>query len=177
MKLLGLAAIAALLAACSDAERRDVSYNRSDVREEQRSIEKSAEAQKEQIDAQARFDKERIEAESEASKKILEAEREKAAALNRAEDRRADATADINDDILNEPAGAEVKVRADNDGDFRFRSSLGLKDNKDVTVHLENGVATLKGHVRTHAEKADIEAKAKAFPGVSRVDNRLTVRD
>lgn len=175
MKVFAVLMGAALLTtACSDSNRSDLAYDRRDVRDDQRSIDATVEERKEIIDANARYEKERLEAEAAAQKKILEAEREKAAALNRASDRRADEVEDINDD----PAGAELRVRGDwdDDDDIRLRSSLDLDNNRDVTVNMSGGTLTLRGTVNSQAQKIDMEARAKSFPGVTRVDNQLRVR-
>src|SRR5688572_29364513 len=136
MKAFILLIAGAALVGCSDHNRRDLSYDRTDRRDvvaDQRTIERTAEAQKDQVEADARFEKARIEAEADAAKKMLATEREKEAALNRAGERRADATANID---VSEPAGATLRVRTDTDNELRFRSSLGLTDKTDVTVHL-----------------------------------------
>jgi hypothetical protein len=46
---------------------------------------------------------------------------------------------------------------------------------KNVKVIVQNGVVTLRGPVASLAEKASVEAKAKAISGVVRVDNQLDV--
>ncbi len=45
------------------------------------------------------------------------------------------------------------------------------------TITVDEGVVTLRGQVDTTAEKQDIESKARSIPGVSRVDNELTVKN
>lgn len=174
MKIFAVLLGAALLTtACSENNRTDVSYDRKDLGDEKQSIDASVEEQKETIDANAQFQKERLEAQAEAQKKIMEAEREKAAALENAAERRANATEEIN-----EPAGAELNARGDldNDSELRLRSSLDIDDNRDVSLHMENGLLTLRGVVNSQEEKTDLEARAKAFPGVERVSNQLRVR-
>lgn len=51
--------------------------------------------------------------------------------------------------------------------------SMAAKNAKVITA---NGVTTLQGNVDSDAEKAAVEAKAKAVAGVTRVDNQLTVK-
>lgn len=46
---------------------------------------------------------------------------------------------------------------------------------QNVKVITNDGVVTLRGPVASAKEKAAIEAKAKAAPGVTRVDNQLEV--
>jgi hyperosmotically inducible protein len=59
------------------------------------------------------------------------------------------------------------------------RAVVGADDlsaNADnVKIITSAGVVTLRGPVATDAEKASIEAKAKAVAGVTRVDNQLEV--
>ena len=45
----------------------------------------------------------------------------------------------------------------------------------NVKIISINGTVTLRGPVRSEAEKASIEAKAKQVAGVSAVDNQLTI--
>jgi len=51
--------------------------------------------------------------------------------------------------------------------------SLGAKNIKIITV---GGKVTLRGAVKSDAEKTTIESKAKSAPGVSDVDNQLEVK-
>jgi osmotically-inducible protein OsmY len=46
---------------------------------------------------------------------------------------------------------------------------------KNLKVITENGVITLRGPVKTEAEKRAIEAKARAVAGNNRVDNQIEV--
>jgi osmotically-inducible protein OsmY len=45
----------------------------------------------------------------------------------------------------------------------------------NVKIITANGIVTLRGPVKSAAEKASIEAKAKRAAGVSRVDNQLEI--
>lgn len=47
---------------------------------------------------------------------------------------------------------------------------------KNVDVITKDGMTTLKGNVKTDAEKASVEAKAKAVAGVKSVTNELEVK-
>ena len=49
-------------------------------------------------------------------------------------------------------------------------------DAKNVKIVTTGGKVTLKGVVKTEDEKTTIESKAKATPGVTSVDNQLTVK-
>jgi osmotically-inducible protein OsmY len=43
-------------------------------------------------------------------------------------------------------------------------------------VEVKDGAVTLKGSVRTWAERRDAEQAASFAPGVTAVDNRITIR-
>jgi osmotically-inducible protein OsmY len=53
------------------------------------------------------------------------------------------------------------------------RSTAG--DAARVDVEIEGGTVTLRGHVRSWAERRDVEHAAWAAPGVTRVDDRIAV--
>ena len=55
----------------------------------------------------------------------------------------------------------------------RERSQQGAA----VDVTVENGVATVHGHVDNAQQKRDIESKLKTVPGIKSVDNQLNVRN
>lgn len=48
-------------------------------------------------------------------------------------------------------------------------------DAKNVKIITANGTVTLRGPVKTAAEKMNIESKAKAAAGSNRVDNQIDV--
>ena len=48
-------------------------------------------------------------------------------------------------------------------------------DAKNVKIVTGNGAITLRGPVKTEAERKTIEAKAQQFAGTNRVENRLEV--
>lgn len=47
---------------------------------------------------------------------------------------------------------------------------------KNITVTIDKGVVTLSGTVSSNEEKQNMEAKAKAVAGVSRVENKIEVK-
>ena len=48
-------------------------------------------------------------------------------------------------------------------------------EGSDIDVDTNGGVVTLKGTVRSFAERRDVERAAWAAPGVTRVDDRIIV--
>jgi osmotically-inducible protein OsmY len=48
---------------------------------------------------------------------------------------------------------------------------------KAIQVSVSAGTVTLKGNVKTEAEKSQAETAAKAVPGVTKVDNQLQVKE
>jgi hyperosmotically inducible periplasmic protein len=48
-------------------------------------------------------------------------------------------------------------------------------DAKNVKIMTSNGVVTLRGPVKSEAERSSIEAKANQFAGSNRVDDRLDI--
>jgi osmotically-inducible protein OsmY len=55
-----------------------------------------------------------------------------------------------------------------------FRRSAEIDANR-VTIETSNGTVTLKGTVRSCAERQEAERAAWAAPGVTKVENRITV--
>lgn len=69
---------------------------------------------------------------------------------------------------------------ADLDTTQQIRKAMMADDSlsttaKNVKVITENGVITLRGPVKTEAEKKAIEAKARSVAGNNRVDNQIDV--
>jgi len=78
-----------------------------------------------------------------------------------------------------EPNLADAVEEAPEDAPLgrEVRKTLGRAhiDAADLRVAVRAGHVTLLGSVRNSLEKAQIEARARAIPGVSDVTNRLTV--
>ena len=85
--------------------------------------------------------------------------------------------------VLNEVTvkGADTKIADDMDGGIRAHlkdvvdADQVLRD-RDINFDVNNGVVTVKGEVRTAAEKARVTDFVKATPGVKDVANSLEVK-
>ena len=71
---------------------------------------------------------------------------------------------------LAEPAPADVKERIE-----RALVRNAETDAARITVTVREHVATLKGTVRSYAERRAAEASARSAPGIAEVNNRLLV--
>ena len=85
--------------------------------------------------------------------------------------------------VLNEVTvkGADTKIADDLDGGIRVR----LKDtvnaepmlrDRDIDFDVNNGVVTVKGEVRSAAEKAKVSEIVRATPGVRDMANSLEIK-
>ncbi|MEO5802378.1 MAG: BON domain-containing protein [Verrucomicrobiota bacterium] len=161
------------------------------LNQEKKGIEQSADQAQDQISAQAKAEKERIEAQADAQQAQIDAQKKQVEAQAAA------AKAEVNaQEKINEAAGAapvvESKLTAQDQGTsdadrkivMEIRQSVVTQQTptdlslvaKNVTIITKDGVVTLKGSVKTEAEKADLEARAKAVSGVKSVDNKLEVK-
>ncbi|MGE3955763.1 MAG: BON domain-containing protein [Vicinamibacterales bacterium] len=85
--------------------------------------------------------------------------------------------------VLNELTINEVNETTADDMDGRIRSDLGdmidrdqvLRD-RDINFDVSNGVVTVKGEVRTTAEKNKVSDLVKAAPGVKDFANALEIK-
>lgn len=71
---------------------------------------------------------------------------------------------------LAEPAPADVKERIE-----RALVRNAETDAARITVTVREHIATLKGTVRSYAERRAAEASARSAPGIAEVNNRLLV--
>jgi osmotically-inducible protein OsmY len=163
---------------------------------EKREIRKSASNAKDQIDAQAKAEKERIDAEAKAAQARIDAERAQANA--QAKENRSSIEAERQN--IQEAAGAATsKIKAEgqtsetsttttrtSDADQRLvqqvETALGggtdanAEGGRNIQVTASGGTVTLKGAVKSDAEKTRVESAAKSVPGVTRVDNQIEVK-
>lgn len=72
-------------------------------------------------------------------------------------------------------SGPDVEISAQVRRAILADSSMSV-NGENVKIITSSGVVTLRGPVATDAERAAIEAKAKAVAGVTRVDNQLEVK-
>ncbi len=84
-------------------------------------------------------------------------------------------------DMSTKTPGDQGNNQADIDTTAAIRKEMMKDDSlsteaKNVKVITEKGVITLRGSVKSQAEKDSIEAKAKAAAGSQRVDNMLEVK-
>jgi len=85
--------------------------------------------------------------------------------------------------VLNELTVDNVNEKTADDMDGRIRSTLKdmldrdqtLRD-RDVNFDVNNGVVTVKGEVRTTAEKTKVSDLVKAAPGVKDFANALEIK-
>jgi osmotically-inducible protein OsmY len=79
-------------------------------------------------------------------------------------------------------AGDQAQNKQDLEIAANIRKAVVSDDSLSVNAHnvkiiTSNGVATLRGPVKSPQEKAAIEAKAKGVAGVSSVNNMLQIED
>jgi osmotically-inducible protein OsmY len=85
--------------------------------------------------------------------------------------------------VLNELTVANVNDKTADDMDGRIRSELKdmvdkdqvLRD-RDINFDVNNGVVTVKGEVRTPAEKSKVSELVKSAPGVKDFANALEIK-
>ena len=77
--------------------------------------------------------------------------------------------------------GPDTKIADDMDGGIRAHlkdvvdADQALRD-RDINFDVNNGMVTIKGEVRTAAEKAQVTNLVKDTPGVKDVANSLEVK-
>lgn len=77
--------------------------------------------------------------------------------------------------------GMDEKSASDEDALIRdtLKSDLGkdqVLQDRDISFDVNNGVVTVKGNVRTPAEKEKVTQMVKAVPGVKQMANELEVK-
>ena len=103
-------------------------------------------------------------------------ERERAAAV-------AETAVGTSGRVLNELTVADVNEKTADDMDGRIRTDLNdmidrdqvLRD-RDIDFDVNNGVVTVKGEVRTTAEKTKVSDLVKGAPGVKEFANALEIK-
>ncbi len=76
------------------------------------------------------------------------------------------------------------QLQASQDIDITANIRRAIMNDKAMSINAQNckiitektGLVTLRGVVNSQAEKDSIEAKAKAVPGVAKIDNQLEVK-
>lgn len=160
-------------------------------------ISDAAKAEKERIDADAKAAKANLEAQlkktdadAKAAKENVEASSEKikesagaaatATATNAASAATSASQIGANDGLMPQD---QATTDADRATVKSIRQSLSggtgqtqAVSASDLAISCDNGTVTLKGTVKSDAEKADLESKAKAASGVKSVNNQLEVK-
>jgi osmotically-inducible protein OsmY len=159
------------------------------AKDETKTIKKSASDAKEQIEQQAKAEKERVEAQAKASEQQIEAK--KAEVKADAAKSKSQVDSEVQKIQNAGSAGSAAQSQAGTDQSSTSKSSdsklteqvqAALKSESDpqsssaIQVTVADGVATLKGDVKSEEQKSQLEQKAKSVSGVTRVDNQLTVK-
>jgi len=76
---------------------------------------------------------------------------------------------------LDQGGGKDRDITAEIRRNVVADSALGY-DAKNVKIVTEGGKVTLRGPVKSAAERSSIEAKAKAAAGINAVDNQLEIK-
>ncbi len=159
------------------------------LNQQKKSIEQSADKAQDQISAQAKAEKQRIESEAKAQEAQIEAQKKQVEAQAAA------AKADVNaQQKINEAAGAATTPAPITPADPAAVTTQGTVEDQSltkqvreslmsqntsltgVTIMSMNGKITLRGTVKSEAEKQALETQAKAVTGVTSVDNKLEVK-
>ncbi len=76
---------------------------------------------------------------------------------------------------IDQGGGKDLEITAEIRRNVMADGALGY-DAKNVKIVTEGGKVTLRGPVKSAAERQSIEAKAKAAAGVTAVDNELEIK-
>ena len=183
-----LAAASLALVGCNKEDR---SMNESAGAQKDQ-IEQSKETQKDALNQQkkdlnrtAKAEKEQIDSQTADQKAQLDAQKKQV------EDQAANAKSDVQQKVDEAAGAATTQLNALDQGTSEadrkitqqvrqsIVSTLGADNStlaKNITIITKDGKVTLKGMVNTDAEKKNLEEQAKAAPGVTSVDNQLEVK-
>jgi len=190
---------AALLVVGCDQQRQ--ASNDTSTSTEKSQIKDSVKEAKDEVDRQAKAQKDMLNAEAKAAQAKLDAEKARAQAAGSDAQAKVDAASQSIRDAAGSAAAraqqevgsASANARATLDSTTQpadqklteqVRAAItggsGVEANaeatKNVQVSTSGGTVTLKGSVKTDAEKTQLETAAKAVPGVTKVDNQLQVK-
>ena len=200
-----ITAVALIAVGCDQQQQERARAERS-AGESKDSIQESAQQAKAAIEDEAEAKKQMLEAEAKAAQARIEAEQARAKAQAADASAKVDsATENIREAAgtagqtteketgVSEPSsqpGTEKPSQpgAEPAGDDQklaeqVRTSLNgaatdpdASASRNIEVSAADGVVTLKGTVKSDIEKQQLEARAKAVPGVNKVENQLEVK-
>ena len=183
-----------------DSEKSAVTKS---AREAKKAVEAKADAQKERLDAEAKAAQARIDAEKARAKaEATDAQAKVDAASQQIRDAAGGAAANVQTQTgagqssaatptatpaaptatptTTQQPGATAESDQKLTDQVRSAVTGGANETseaaKNIQVSVSGGTATLKGTVKTDAEKQQAESAAKAVPGVTKVENEIQVK-
>jgi osmotically-inducible protein OsmY len=156
------------------------------LKNDSKTIKKSASEAKDQIEQQAKAEKEHVEAQAKAAEQQIEAKK----AEVKADAAKAKSQVDTEVQKIQNAGGAGSSAQSqsgtksstsDSDQKLTEQVQAALKSDAAeslpaIQVTVVDGVATLKGNVKSDEQKSQFEQKAKSVSGVTKVDNQLAVK-
>ena len=126
------------------------------------------------MDAQAKAAK----AQTEANKEVQKAEDKANAQVQEAAGAATAKDKDTSDSAIEARVRTAIlgEIQPGADSAATATSTASATAPKDLKVSVDKGAVTLKGTVKSDAEKMDAEAKAKAVAGVTSVINQLEIK-